>query len=73
MAVAEFTDAQRINWLAEQFKTCTVYMSGQHPWSPTSFKLRNLKGPTFRAALDAAMHESGWRADGVGVRQEGQR
>jgi hypothetical protein len=55
-----FTDAQRIEWLAEQFKTCTVYMSGQHPYAPNSVKLRNLRGPTFRAALDAAMTANGW-------------
>lgn len=47
-------DAERIDWLADQFKTCTVYMSGQHPWAPNSYKLRQLAGPTFRAAIDAA-------------------
>lgn len=61
----QFTDAQRIAWLAEQFKTCTVYMSGQHPWFPNSFKLRNLKGPSFRAAVDAAMTDSGWTPTGA--------
>lgn len=48
-------DAERVNWLAEQFKTCTVFMSGQHPWRPNSYKLRELNGPTFRAAIDTAM------------------
>lgn len=48
-------DAERVNWLAEQFKTCTVFMSGQHPWRPSSYKLRELNGPTFRDAVDAAM------------------
>jgi hypothetical protein len=56
----KFTDAQRIDWLQQQFKTCTVYMSGQHPYAPSGLKLRNLRGPTFRAALDAAMEADGW-------------
>jgi len=47
-------DAKRIDWLATQFKTCTVYMSGQHPWS-ASYKLRDLRGATFREAIDNAM------------------
>jgi hypothetical protein len=57
----EFTDAERIDWLREQFKTNTIYMSGQHPYAPTGYRLRHLHGPTFRAALDAAMLENGWR------------
>lgn len=48
-------DARRIDWLERQFKTCTVYMDGQHPWSPNSYKLRELRGPTFRIAIDQAM------------------
>lgn len=47
-------DAERLDWLAQGFKTCTVYMSGQHPWEP-SHKVRGLRGPSFRAAIDAAM------------------
>ncbi|SFQ46854.1 hypothetical protein SAMN05216229_12364 [Geopseudomonas sagittaria] len=51
-------DTARIDWLADQFKTCTVYMTGEHPWRPTSYKLRELNGPTFRHAIDAAMGEA---------------
>lgn len=51
-------DAERIEWLAEQFKTCTVDMSGNHPYYPNSIKLRTLRGPTFRLAIDAAMDAS---------------
>lgn len=48
-------DAERINWLERKFKTSTVYMDGMHPWHPTHLDLRNLRGPTFRSAIDAAM------------------
>lgn len=51
---AASVDAERVDWLAEQFKTCTVYMDGQHPYYPNSIKLRTLRGPTFRMAIDAA-------------------
>jgi hypothetical protein len=60
MSEENYTDAQRLDWLAEQFKTCTVYMSGQHPYAPNNLKLRNLAGPTFRAAIDSAMKQNGW-------------
>ena len=46
-------DAERLDWLAEGFRTCTVYMSGSHPWVP-GHKVRSLHGPNFRAAIDQA-------------------
>ena len=49
-------DAARLDWLHYVSKTSTVHMNGQHPWNMTgNFKLRDLKGPTLRAAIDAAM------------------
>lgn len=46
-------DAERLDWLAEGFRTCTVYMGGDHPWTP-GHKVRSLHGPSFRAAIDQA-------------------
>lgn len=48
-------DAERIDWLAKQFKTSTIYMDGKQPWLPTGYKLRTLVGSTFRDAIDAAI------------------
>jgi hypothetical protein len=49
-------DAARIDWLGREAKTTTVYMDGRHPWNLTGrLKLRDLRGATFRCALDAAM------------------
>jgi hypothetical protein len=56
---AQYTDAQRLDWIAHQFRTCTVYMSGQHPYSPTGTRLRHLTGPTFRAAIDKELEGDG--------------
>lgn len=47
-------DAARLDWVAQQFRTCTVDMSGNHPYAPGA-GVRDLRGPTFRAAVDAAM------------------
>jgi hypothetical protein len=47
-------DAARLDWLSQQFRTCTVRMNGDHPWSP-GHKVRDLKGQTFRDAIDRAM------------------
>ena len=46
-------DGARLDWLAEGFRTCTVYMSGSHAWFP-GHKVRSLHGPNFRAAIDQA-------------------
>jgi hypothetical protein len=51
----EERDAARLDWLAGQFKTCTIAMSGEHPHFPGGPGLRDLRGPTFRAAIDAAI------------------
>lgn len=50
-------DTRRLDWLAFNFKTSTVYMSGQHPYRP-NYKVMQLSGPTFRAAIDAAINAS---------------
>lgn len=49
-------DAERLDWLASQFRTCTVYMSGMAPWRP-NHRVRELCGQTFREAIDAAMEK----------------
>lgn len=48
-------DAERLDWLAYVSRTTTVYMDGRHPWNMTgNLKLRDLRGPTLRAAIDTA-------------------
>ena len=51
-------DAARLDWLGRYANTCTLKMDGQHPWSFAQSKFRDLRGPTFRAAIDAAMNPS---------------
>jgi hypothetical protein len=49
-------DGERLDWLERKAKTSTVYMDGRHPWNLTGNpRLHNLRGPTLRAAIDAAM------------------
>ena len=53
-------DAGRIDWIARMSKTSTVYMDNQHPWNVAgNYRFNNLRGPTFRAAIDAAMAKDG--------------
>ena len=46
-------DSERLDWLAAQFKTTTVYMSGDAIYAPSRL-LFSLKGRGFRDAIDAA-------------------
>jgi hypothetical protein len=49
-------DARRLDWLQNKAVTSTVYMNNQHPWNVSgNHRFRDLKGPTFRAAIDQAM------------------
>jgi sarcosine oxidase delta subunit len=48
-------DAARVDWLARVAKTSSCDMGGNHPWNLFTHKLAKLRGPTFRAAIDAAM------------------
>ena len=48
-------DAQRLDFI-EKSARCDPKMDGQHVWWPTSLN-KALKGPTLRAAIDAAMRK----------------
>ena len=51
-------DAERLDWLQRFSKTSTLYIDGTQPWNMAgNFKLRDLRGPTLRAAIDIAMGE----------------
>ena len=53
-------DAGRIGWIARMSKTSTVYMNNQHPWNVAgNYRFNNLRGQTFRDAIDAAMAKDG--------------
>ena len=53
-------DAGRIDWIARMSKTSTVYMDNQHPWNVSgNYRFNNLRGQTFRDAIDAAMAKDG--------------
>ena len=58
-------DAARVDWLGYTCRTSTCYMNGQHPWNMATYKLRDLRGPTFRAAIDAAMRPAHGAKGGV--------
>lgn len=50
-------DAQRLDFIEESAR-CDPKMDGQHVWWPTSLN-KALKGPTLRAAIDAAIRARG--------------
>lgn len=53
--VTLYEDRERLDWLAHVARTATVYMDGNHPWNLTgNLYVRDLRGPTFRAAIDRA-------------------
>ena len=53
-------DAGRIDWIARMSKTSTVYMDNQHPWNVAgNYRFNNLRGQTFRDAINAAMAKDG--------------
>ncbi len=49
-------DTERLDWLARQFKTGTVYMSGDCTFAP-NHRVHALKGRNFRDSIDAAMKD----------------
>jgi hypothetical protein len=50
-------DAERLDYLQNNAR-CDPKMDGNHVWWPTSFnQAQSLKGPTIRAAIDAAKGE----------------
>lgn len=46
-------DSERLDWLEQKFRSCTVYMNGEQMFMPGP-KVRNLKGRDFREAIDKA-------------------
>ena len=46
-------DSERLDWLGQKFRSCTVYMNGEKMFMPGP-KVRNLKGHDFREAIDKA-------------------
>ena len=46
-------DSERLDWLGQKFRSCTVYMNGEQMFMPGP-KVRNLKGHDFREAIDKA-------------------
>ena len=46
-------DSERLDWLERGFKSCTAYMNGDVAFSH-GISVRNLRGPDFRSAIDAA-------------------
>lgn len=51
-------DAERMDWIAAQCRSCSVDIGGQHSWSRGGPNMVGLRGPTFRDAIDAAMKRS---------------
>ena len=46
-------DSERLDWLDQEFRSCTVYMNGDQMFMPGP-NVRNLKGRDFREAIDKA-------------------
>ena len=57
--MVERTDTDRLEWLSTQFKTTTVYISGDALYAPSRL-LYGLKGRGLREAIDAAMDAEEW-------------
>ena len=55
LSAGDAVDAQRLDFI-EKSARCDPKMDGQHVWWPTSLN-KALKGPTLRAAIDAAMRK----------------
>jgi len=53
LSAGDAVDAQRLDFI-EKSARCDPKMDGQHVWWPTSLN-KAIKGPTLRAAIDAAM------------------
>jgi len=46
-------DCERLDWIARNFRTCSMDMGGQHRYGPSA-EIGNLRGPTFIEAVDTA-------------------
>jgi hypothetical protein len=46
-------DCERLDWIARNFRTCSLDMGGQHRYGPSA-EIGNLRGPTFIEAVDTA-------------------
>ena len=55
LSAGDAVDAQRLDFI-EKSARCDPKMDGQHVWWPTSLN-KAIKGPTLRAAIDAAMRK----------------
>lgn len=52
---ALLADKARMDWLEHATRSCTTYADGSRAFNFTSLDLRHLRGPTLRAAVDAAI------------------
>ncbi len=46
-------DCERLDWIASNFRTCSMDMGRQHRYGPSA-EIGNLRGPTFIEAVDTA-------------------
>jgi len=50
-------DAERYRWLRARYRAMSMDMGGNHSWVPDGRVMRELRGPTLNAAIDAALKE----------------
>jgi hypothetical protein len=50
-------DAERYQWLRARYRAMSMDMGGNHSWVPDGRVMRELRGPTLNAAIDAALKE----------------
>jgi hypothetical protein len=48
-------DAGRYRWMKSRYRCMSVQMDGQHEWVLRGATMHRLQGPTFDAAIDAAI------------------
>ena len=46
-------DCERLDWIARNFRTCSLDMGGRHRYAPSA-SMASLRGPTFIEAVDTA-------------------
>ena len=51
-------DAERYRWLRARYRAMSMDMGGNHSWVPDGRVMRELRGPTLNAAIDAALKEA---------------
>ena len=51
-------DAERYQWLRARYRAMSMDMGGNHSWVPDGRVMRELRGPTLNAAIDAALKET---------------